>query len=120
MTVVLLKSVTLGTVNQVANEAPQVGLEFGKTMMAKFLHNLESKAKDIDTIICYTEGVFNAVRGSDTALSLSFMQDSGVKILLCSTCLEHYHLEAAQVVGTVSDMATIVTTLVQADKVIKP
>ena len=120
MTVLLLTSATLGMVNQVANETTEKGLEFGKTMIAKFLHNLENKAKDIDTIICYTEGVFNAVRGSDAALSLSFMQDSGVKILLCSTCLEHYHLETEQVVGTVSDMATIATTLIQADKVIKP
>jgi len=57
MTVLLLTSATLGTVNQVANETSEKGLEFGKTMMAKFLHNLENKAKDIDTIICYTEGV---------------------------------------------------------------
>ncbi|MGM9992609.1 MAG: hypothetical protein ACI376_07185 [Candidatus Bruticola sp.] len=120
MTVLLLTSAVLGTIGQIANQDTNHSLEFGKTMMAKFLHNMENKADKIDTIVCYTEGVFNAVRGSDTALSLSFMQDKGCKILLCSTCLDHYSLQAEQMIGTVSDMASISSILVKADKIIRP
>ncbi|MGM9999645.1 MAG: DsrE family protein [Candidatus Bruticola sp.] len=120
MTVLLLTGAVLGTVGQIADPDSSRSLEFGKTMMAKFLHNLENKTSEIDTVICYTEGVFNALRGSETSLSLSFMQDRGCQILLCSTCLDHYSLTPEQMIGTVSDMATISSILVKADKVIRP
>lgn len=111
--VLLLKDTRLGTVSPDDKE-------FGQTMMAKFLHNLESKHERIETIVCYTEGVKNALKGSDTALSLQVLQDLGVKILLCQTCLDHYGIKAENVVGTLSNMAEIVDTMTSADNIIKP
>lgn len=113
MKVVLLKSTKLGEV-QSEDEA------FGKTMMAKFLHALENKNNHADCIICYTEGIKNAVKGSETALSLEALQSAGTKILLCQSCMDYYKLAPENMVGTLSNMAEIADTLLHCDQVIVP
>ncbi|MCR4784582.1 MAG: DsrE family protein [bacterium] len=121
MKVLVLTSTALGTINAAnTGKTEEESRQFGQTMMAKFLHNLESEGERISTIVCYTEGIFNAVKGSETALSLAFLQDAGVKILLCSTCVNFYGLDSNNLVGTMSDMATIVDTITKADTVIRP
>ena len=112
-TVVLLTSTKLGNVLD-------QDLEFGTTMLANFLHALESQKDKVQTIVCYTEGVKSALKGTNTALSLQLLQDSGVRILLCGSCLKHYNISSEDVVGQVSNMAEISQTLLNADKVMRP
>ncbi len=48
------------------------------------------------------------------------MEAQGVQILTCGTCLNYYGLTEKLAVGGVTNMYSIVETLAEADKVIKP
>ncbi len=93
---------------------------FGESMLLKFLHNLEGQAQELERVILYTEGVKLAIKGSESALSLQFLCDSGVEVLLCQSCLEYYGLDPQELVGEVSNMQRIATYLAQANHIISP
>ncbi len=48
------------------------------------------------------------------------MEEEGVQILTCGTCLKHYGLMEKLMVGKVTDMYTIAERMTGADKVIRP
>ena len=48
------------------------------------------------------------------------MEEEGVEILTCGTCLKHYGLMEKLMVGKVTDMYTIAERMTGADKVIRP
>ena len=52
--------------------------------------------------------------------ALSQMEEEGVEILTCGTCLKHYGLMEKLMVGKVTDMYTIAERMTGADKVIRP
>ena len=51
---------------------------------------------------------------------LEKMEEEGVEILTCGTCLKHYGLMEKLMVGKVTDMYTIAERMTGADKVIRP
>ena len=51
---------------------------------------------------------------------LKKMEEEGVEILTCGTCLKHYGLMEKLMVGKVTDMYTIAERMTGADKVIRP
>ena len=44
----------------------------------------------------------------------------GVEILTCGTCLDYYHLKDKLVVGGVTNMYSIVESMAEAGKIIRP
>ena len=48
------------------------------------------------------------------------LEEQGVEILTCGTCLKHYGLMEKLMVGKVTDMYTIAERMTGADKVIRP
>ena len=48
------------------------------------------------------------------------LEEEGVEILTCGTCLKHYGLMEKLMVGKVTDMYTIAERMTGADKVIRP
>ena len=52
--------------------------------------------------------------------ALKKLAESGVSILVCGTCLNHYGLLEKKQVGETSNMLDIVTSLDLAGKVIRP
>lgn len=91
---------------------------FGKSMLEKFLHNLETPEHRPHAIVFYTEGVKTAVEGGGFELALKLLQGLGVELLICQTCLEYYHLDEQKALGTVTGMNRILDVLATADKVI--
>lgn len=92
---------------------------FGEAMLGKFLGQLAQAATAEDTVLCfYTEGVKAAVRGASAVPGLRALEEKGIALHLCGSCLEYYSLDDQVEVGTVSDMQTIAGALGGADKVV--
>ncbi len=70
-------------------------------------------------VICfYTEGVRLCVEGSPVLEQLKALEARGVRLLLCSTCLNYLNLTAHVKVGIVGGMTDILEAQLRAGKVI--
>ena len=69
--------------------------------------------------ICfYTEGVRLAVEGSHVIETLKSLEAKGVRLVLCSTCLNYFNLADQVQVGIVGGMTDILEAQRRAEKVI--
>ncbi len=69
--------------------------------------------------ICfYAEGIHLVVSGSSVLESLRSMESKGVRLVLCSTCLEFFGLREDVQVGIVGGMGDIIDAQFRAGRVI--
>ncbi len=89
--------------------------ELGVKILGTFLR--KSVAMDgLTAIVFYNSGVKLLAAGSPVLGELHQLQEAGVDLLPCGTCVAHYGLDLA--LGSVSDMDAIVRELGRAKKVI--
>lgn len=87
-------------------------------LISTFL-TLTIEQKPLPAAICfYTDGVRLACEGSPVLDQLKKLQDLGVRLILCQTCLHFFDLENHVKVGIVGGMGDIITCMTQADQVI--
>ena len=86
--------------------------------MQTYLHTLHESASRPTEICFYAEGVHLVVEGSPVVHLLNLLADKGVKLTVCSTCLNFYNLMDLVAVGEKGTMVDIVSVQMQADKVI--
>ncbi|MFC2480036.1 MAG: sulfurtransferase-like selenium metabolism protein YedF [Bacteroides sp.] len=91
----------------------------GEILMKGFLSTLEAWPELPHALIFLNSGVKLAAEGSGALDTLRNLEQKGVKILVCGTCVEFYKLADAVRVGVVSNMFTISGLLQQASKVIR-
>ncbi len=89
----------------------------GRTILANCLRKLPRFA-GLEAIVLYNAGVRLAVEGSPVATELRLLQDRGIEILACGTCVDYYKLGDRMLVDKVSNMDAILATLQSADKVV--
>jgi hypothetical protein len=70
------------------------------------------------TICFYTDGVKLACEGSPVLAELTTLEESGVRLILCQTCLNTFDLSDQVKVGIVGGMGDIITAMWQADSII--
>lgn len=92
----------------------------GATLLKGFLYALTEQDRYPDTILFYNGGAHLTAKGSESLEDLHRLEDAGVDILTCGTCINHYGLDPLPEVGGVTNMYTIVEILAGADSVIKP
>ena len=92
----------------------------GAKLMAAFLATLPEMGDAVWRIILLNGGVKLAAMPGDALQSLRRLEQSGVSVLVCGTCLAHYGLSVHKAVGETSNMLDIVTSLGLADLVIRP
>ena len=109
-TVVAISSAAMGNGND----------ELGHTLMKGFLYALSQLEKLPEKILFYNGGVTWTTEGSDSLEDLKTMEEQGVEILSCGTCLNFYGLTDKLKVGSVTNMYDIVESMAKADKVIHP
>ena len=74
---------------------------------------------DLPGAICfYTDGVKLAVEGSPVLEQLSRLEEKGVHLILCKTCLDFYGLAEKVRVGVVGGMGDILAAQSIATKVV--
>jgi selenium metabolism protein YedF len=103
-----IKSECMGTGNE----------ELGKMLTRSFLNNLINQKRLPSHIILYNSGVLLASEGRDTANALKELEQKGVEILMCGTCIDFYQLKDEVNIGQVSNMINITSQLISASKII--
>jgi hypothetical protein len=100
------------------NGMGQADQELQHRLVSTYLMLLDEHNILPGAICFYTEGVYLAVAGSPVLDTLQSLERKGVHIILCSTCLEYYHLRDRLQVGIVGGMGDILEAQRLASKVI--
>ena len=90
----------------------------GLKLMVNFLRTLKEMGNELWRLVLVNNGVKLTIEGSDVLEDLKDYEKSGLKILVCGTCLDHFNLLDSKQVGETTNMLDIVTAMQLADKVI--
>ena len=92
--------------------------ELGTKLMINFIKTLKETGKDLWRLVFVNHGVTLATVDSAVLDELHELEESGVTILVCGTCLTHLDLMEKKAIGQTTNMLDIVTAMQLADKVI--
>ena len=87
-------------------------------LIGKYLELLQQNDSLPNAICFYTDGVKLVVEGSPVLNQLKSLEEAGVRLIVCSTCLEYFGLTDKVKIGIVGGMADIIEAQVKAEKVI--
>ena len=88
------------------------------TLIGKYLEILDLQ-NDLPAALCfYTEGVRLVTEGSPVIEKLRALEEKGVRLIVCSTCLNYFGLVEKIIIGIVGGMGDILAAQWQAGKVI--
>jgi len=90
----------------------------GSKLIASFIATLKEMGPELWCVVLLNNGVKLAVAGSEVLSGLKDLEQSGVRLLVCGTCLNHFQLLEAKQAGETTNMLDIVTAMQLADKVI--
>jgi selenium metabolism protein YedF len=90
----------------------------GTKLMGNFIATLKEMGPELWCLVLVNAGVKLAVAGSEVLAGLQDLEQAGVRLLVCGTCLNHFQLLEAKQVGETTNMLDIVTAMQLADKVI--
>lgn len=90
--------------------------ELGKILMNSFLYTLTEMTGQIKNLIFMNAGVYLVCEGSPVIENLQALQENGVEILACGTCLDFYDIKDKLAVGRVTNMYTAMEILANASK----
>lgn len=107
---VVVKSLTMGDGDP----------ELGRMLLRAFINSLTEADRLPSTIVLYNDGVRIALEGSDTAVTLEELEQRGVSVLVCGTCVDFYGLKPSIAVGMISNMYKITKVLSSVGHVIYP
>lgn len=92
--------------------------QLGSLLMQMFLHTVSGLASRPETIILMNNGVKLVTSDSLVLEQLRRLEDQGVEVLACGTCLSRLQLADKVAAGQVSNMYNIANTMLRAQKVI--
>lgn len=92
--------------------------ELGLKLMVNFIRTLSEMGPELWRLVFVNNGVKLAVRDSEVIADLKELEDNGLQILVCGTCLNHFDLLEHKQVGETTNMLDIVTAMQLCDKVI--
>lgn len=94
--------------------------ELGTILMKSFLYTLNEMKPAPWRIIFINTGVKLVSEDSPMINILKDLENTGVEIISCGTCVDYFRLKDKIGVGRVSNMFEIVSSLVEASNIIKP
>lgn len=92
--------------------------DLGLKLMISFIGTLKEMDPDLWRLVLVNNGVKLTIDGSEVLQDLKELEDRGIMILVCGTCLDHFNLLEKKRVGETTNMLDIVTSMQLADKVI--
>jgi len=93
--------------------------ELGRRLMVNFIKTLPEMGDSLWRIILLNGGVKLATEQGEVLEELKRLEQMGVSILVCGTCLDFFNLLEQKKVGETTNMLDVVTSLQMATKVIK-
>ncbi len=94
--------------------------ELGHKLMTAFIQVLHEITPQPETIIFMNSGVKLVVEGSQVIEDLKEMEQNGITLLACGTCLGFYELKDKVAVGQISNMYDIASAMFEAGRLISP
>ena len=82
--------------------------ELGEILMKGFVYTLTESKPYPKSILLVNSAVKLSTENYDTVQNLKILEESGVEILSCGTCLDYYGLKESLKVGSITNMYTIV------------
>ncbi|MFZ7110390.1 MAG: sulfurtransferase-like selenium metabolism protein YedF [Desulfatiglandales bacterium] len=92
--------------------------DLGTRLLVNFLKTLKEMGEELWRLVFVNNGVKLTIEGAEVLSVLRELQEGGVCILVCGTCLTHFNLIEKKEVGETTNMLDIVTAMQLADKVI--
>jgi hypothetical protein len=114
MSVLPSNTVILVTRNGMGDAEP----ELQQKLIATYFNLLDEHNIRPAAICFYTDGVRLVTTGSPVLETLKSLDAKGVRLILCSTCLNYFNLADQVQVGIIGGMTDILEAQLQADKVI--
>lgn len=90
--------------------------ELGSILMKSFMYALTEMSNNISHLVFMNSGVLLTAEGSPVLEHLQTLEESGVEIMSCGTCLDFLQLKDKLRVGQVTNMYTALETLTDASK----
>ena len=94
--------------------------ELGMKLINIFIATLADFVPDVSHITLVNSGVRLVCKESPALENMKMLENAGVEILSCGTCLDHFDLQEALEVGSRSNMFTILEAISKAEKVLTP
>lgn len=94
--------------------------ELGAKLMRGFLQTLIDCNPLPWRMVFINSGVYLTTVDDPAVQAVSLLEDKGVEVLSCGTCLQHFGLEGDLKVGKATNMFEVIETLNSATKVISP
>ncbi|CAK8724989.1 Selenium metabolism protein YedF [Candidatus Electrothrix laxa] len=94
--------------------------DLGWALLQTYVQTIHKITPLPEKILLYNEGVKLVAEESGALKALEQLQEQGVEVLACGTCLNFYELAAALRVGRITDMYEIMSTVNNAAKVVSP
>ena len=92
--------------------------ELGSKLIKNFIKTLKEMGEDLWRLVFVNGGVKFTIEGSDILPDIKELEENGVHVLVCGTCLNHFKLLERKKVGETTNMLDIVTSMQLAEKVI--
>lgn len=89
--------------------------ELGKILIKGFVYTLTETAPYPKTIVLYNSGAKLTCEGAPTVDDFKKLEEAGVEIITCGTCLDYYNLKDKLKVGSIGNMYTIVEKIKNAN-----
>ena len=94
--------------------------ELGALLLRSFLKTQAELDRRPDAIVFYNDGVKLCCEGSYLLDDLRGLEEAGVEIIACGTCLNFFELADQLRIGRVTDMLEIAGLLADAGSVVRP
>ncbi len=92
--------------------------ELGRLLQKNFIYTLTKRDEMPLALVFMNSGVKLSVEDSPVLEDLKILEEGGVEILVCGTCLDYYKLKEQHRVGQVSNMYDIADLLLSAARVV--
>jgi tRNA 2-thiouridine synthesizing protein A len=93
--------------------------ELGALLMRAFCQTIVQLERP-QKLLFYNRGVFLALDDSPVLGELKGLEEAGVELLVCGTCLDFYRVRDRLRAGKVSNMFSILESQMQAGRIIRP
>lgn len=94
--------------------------ELGWALLQTYIQTIKDVRPLPIKIVLYNSGVKLVTSASGALEALDRLQDLGVEILVCSTCLDFFQLKSVIQVGHVSNMHEIMSAMAEAGRLVSP
>ena len=82
--------------------------ELGEGILETFFTLLKQREELPIAIFCMNSGVFTLTENSFVSVHLKELEEKGVEIIACKTCVDYYNIEKKMVAGKIGGMSQFI------------